>query len=143
MKILVSACLLGLCCRYDGQDKGNEKIKALSKNHVLVPLCPEQLGGLPTPRDKSERTANSVCTEQGKDVTAQFTKGAQEVLKMYKLLGCDMAILKSNSPSCGVTHIYDGSFQGKRIEGQGVTASLLLQEGIFVVEENSAFLDTL
>lgn len=135
MRILVSACLLGCACRYDGASKPREEMKA---RHELIPVCPEQLGGLPTPRPPAERQGDRVMTREGTDVTAQYRKGAEEALQLCRLFGCDCAVLKERSPSCGCSGIYDGSFSGRLTEGQGVTAELLTQAGIRVYGESEA-----
>jgi len=134
MKIC-SACLLGVNCRWDGKNKPNEKILELSKKEILIPVCPEQLGGLPTPREPSEQKLEKVFTKSGKDVTKNFIKGAEEVLRIAKLLNIKEAILKQKSPSCGSGQIYDGTFSDNLIEGDGVTASLLKNNGIKVISE--------
>jgi len=133
--ILCSACLLGLKCRYDGKSKLNKKVRELSKKVILIPVCPEQLGGLPTPREPAEQRGNKVVTKSGKDVTENFLKGAKEVLKITKIFGAKEAILKQKSPSCGCGKIYDGTFSGKVIKGDGVTASLLKRNRIRVITE--------
>ena len=135
MKILVSACLLGINSRYCGGGCLNEDIASLTKSHFLIPVCPEQLGGLPTPREPDEIRNGRVYEKSGKDNTDGFTRGAEETLRIAKLLGADMAILKQNSPSCGSSMIYDGTFSGKKIPGAGITASLLIQNGIRVISE--------
>ena len=132
---LCSACLLGEKCRYDGGSKPNEKIIALSKKEKLIPVCPEQLGGLPTPREPAEQRAEKVFTISGKNVTLQFENGAKQVLKIAKQLGIKEAILKQRSPSCGAGQIYDGTFSGKIIRGDGVTTALLKKNGIKVSSE--------
>ena len=136
MRILVSACLLGLACRYDGASKPREEIFALKERHELIPVCPEQLGGLPTPRVPAERQGEKVVTREGGDVTAQYRKGAEEALKLCRLFECSCAVLKERSPSCGCRGIYDGSFSGTLTEGQGVTAELLTRSGISVYGES-------
>ncbi|MEY8337465.1 DUF523 domain-containing protein [Lachnospiraceae bacterium 62-35] len=133
--VLISACLLGLCCRYDGEEKQYESIEALMKLCHLIPVCPEQLGGLKTPRDPAERRGNRVLTSKGEDVTNSYEKGAEEALKMARLFGCQKAILKEKSPSCGCGRIYDGSFSRKLIPGDGVTAGLFKSHGIEIVGE--------
>lgn len=138
MKILVSACLLGACCRYDGKSVPNEDIIALGKKHQLVPVCPEQLGGLPTPREPAEIKDGRVVTRDGRDVTEQFERGASETVKLAKTLECEMAVLKERSPSCGCKKIYDGSFSGNTVIGNGVTARMLIQNGICVFGETDA-----
>lgn len=129
-RILVSACLLGTKCKYSGGDNLCPRVLALVDQYLLIPVCPEQLGGLPTPRVPSERRGNRVVTRDGKDVTDQYEKGAQEALRLCKLFGCQAAILKSRSPSCGCGSIYDGSFTGTVVPGYGVTAALLSAHGI-------------
>ena len=138
MRILVSACLLGCACRYDGASKPREEIIALQERHELIPVCPEQLGGLPTPRPPAERQGDRVVTREGRDVTAQYRKGAEEALQLCRLLDCGCALLKERSPSCGCNGIYDGSFSGRLTPGQGVTAELLTRAGIRVYGESEA-----
>ena len=137
-KILVSACLLGIGCRYDGKEKANDRVLKLLNDPdvVLIPVCPEQLGGLPTPRIASERSGDRVVNQAGEDVTAQYWKGAEAALKMAELYGCKKAILRERSPSCGCGAIYDGSFSRQTIPGNGVTAELLLNHGIVVLGES-------
>lgn len=132
---LCSACLLGVKCRYDGKDKGHKGLIELSKSEVLVPVCPEQLGGLTAPREPSEQRGDRVFSRNGRDVTENFKKGADAVLKMAKALGAKEAIFKENSPSCGSKQVYDGTFSGKTIEGAGVTTKLLRENGIKVISE--------
>lgn len=135
MKILVSACLLGINSRYCGGGCLNEKIASLIGNHNLIPVCPEQLGGLPTPREPDEIREGRVFEKSGKENTDNFQKGAEETLRLARLLKADMAILKQNSPSCGSSMIYDGTFSSKKIPGSGITASLLIENGIRVISE--------
>ena len=132
--IIVSACLAGYRCRYDGKIVPDDEIVALVKQGCAIPVCPEMLGGLPCPRIPAERTEDGlrVVTREGNDVTEAFTSGAFEALRMAKLFGCDRAILKANSPSCGCGQIYDGTFSGTLIEGDGVTAELFKKNGIAV-----------
>ena len=136
MRILVSACLLGCPCRYDGKSKPNDKVLSLMARHTLIPVCPEQMGGLATPRAPAECQPDGVFTEAGADVTAQYKQGAEEALRLAKLYGCTCAILKERSPSCGSGEIYDGSFSRNLIAGDGVTAALLKANGIAVVGES-------
>lgn len=136
MKILVSACLLGACCRYDGRSKPYPGVALLGKEHQMVPICPEQLGGLPTPRPPAERQGDDVRTRDGLDVTAQYRRGAEEALKLCMLTGCRVALLKEKSPSCGGRCIYDGTFTGALVEGAGVTAELLRRYGVTVYGES-------
>ena len=133
MTILVSACLLGCPCRYDGTAKADPRVR-----HTLIPVCPEQLGGLPTPRLPSERREGGVFDRGGKDVTAQYRQGAEEVLRLARLYGCTHAVLKERSPSCGSGQIYDGSFSHVLVPGSGVAAELLAQNGITVLGESQA-----
>ena len=135
MKILISACLLGACCRYDGASKAHPLAALLAERHTLVPVCPEQLGGLPTPRPPAERRGGRVVTQSG-DVTEQYLRGAEETLKLCKLLGCEAAVLKERSPSCARGHAYDGTFSGTLTAGDGVTAELLAAHGILVYGES-------
>lgn len=132
---LCSACLLGIKCRYDNKSKPNKKVIELSKKEVLIPVCPEQLGGLPTPRENSERKGKKVITISGKDETENFERGAREVLKLAGLFGIKEAIFKQKSPSCGCGQIYDGTFSGKLIKGDGVTTELLKKNGLKVITE--------
>jgi len=134
MKIC-SACLLGINCRYSGEAKLNQKVIELAKKEILIPVCPEQLGGLPTPREACEQKGEKVFTKTGKNMTISFENGAQEVLKIAKLFGIKEAILKQRSPSCGCGKIYNGNFDGTIINGDGVTAKLLKENGIKVISE--------
>ena len=136
MTILVSACLLGCPCRYDGKSKPNDAVLPLMEHHTLIPICPEQMGGLATPRVPAERKDGGVFTERGGDVTEQYRRGAEEALRLAQLYGCKYAILKERSPSCGSGQIYDGSFSRRLIEGDGVTAQLLKAHGITVLGES-------
>ena len=140
MKILVSSCLLGIPCRYDGKPAPTaltkEQIEKIGENHTLIPVCPEMLGGLGAPRDPAERRGEKVLSKSGKDITEEFESGAKATLRIAKELGCDIALLKEKSPSCGCGSIYDGSFQGKLKEGNGVTSELLLRNGIKVIGES-------
>ena len=138
MKILVSACLLGVCCRYDGKSKPSQAVLDLAKKHELIPVCPEQLGGLSTPRPPAEIQGEFVRKQDGGDVTAQYQKGAEEAARLYELLDCDLAILNARSPSCGLDTIYDGSFSGTLTAGHGVTARLFLEKKIPVFTEETA-----
>ena len=136
MTVLVSACLLGCPCRHDGKSKPNADVLALMERHVLIPVCPEQMGGLATPRAPAERKDGGIFTESGTDVTAQYRRGAEEALRLAKLYGCTHAILKERSPSCGSGAIYDGSFSRALVPGDGVTAELLRKNGITVLGES-------
>lgn len=136
MNILISGCLLGLKCRYDGKEKKLSEIKKLIELYNLIPICPEQLGGLPTPRIPAERVKDRVITQVGVDVTKEYQIGAEEALKIAKLYNCKKAILKEKSPSCGCGKIYDGTFSRNLIVGNGVTGDLLLKNGIEVFGES-------
>lgn len=135
MRILVSACLLGVGCRFDGRSKPCKEVASLLKEHTLIPVCPEIYGGLPTPRPPAEIRDGKVITKEGTDVTAQYHKGAEQTLVLARLYGCKAAILKENSPSCGVGNIYDGTFSGSLAEGDGVSAALLKAHGLKVYTE--------
>lgn len=135
-KILVSACLLGIPCRYDGKSMPNEKVMALKEKYTLIPVCPEIYGGLPTPRTPSERVGDLVLMKDGKDVTENYNRGADATLKIAELNGAKIAILKAKSPSCGKGMIYDGTFSGALTAGDGVTVEKLTRVGIAVLTEN-------
>ena len=134
--ILVSACLLGCACRYDGQSKPNPLAQELARQGLAVPVCPEQLGGLPTPRVPAERRGDQGVTRDGRDVTAAYEKGAAEALRLTELFSCDAAILKERSPSCGSGAVYDGTFSGTLTAGWGAAAGLLREQGIRVLGES-------
>ena len=133
--LIVSACLAGFPCRYDGKKAINTAVQQLVKEGKAIPVCPEQLGGLPTPRLPAEMKAGKVINSDGNDVTEAFEKGAAVVLEIAKQYGCTGALLKARSPSCGKGRIYDGSFSGILIEGNGKTADLLMRNGITVTTE--------
>ena len=141
MNIIVSACLIGLNTRYSGDSGTVEWINALAGAHVLIPVCPEQLGGLPTPRVPCERRGEQVVSKENVDCTAEFRYGAEAALRVARLNDCRAAILKQRSPSCGSGTIYDGSFTGIKVSGDGLTAELLKKNGILVFseEEEAAF----
>lgn len=136
MNILVSACLLGVECRYSGDGAVAPGIKELLGHYSLIPVCPEIMGGLATPRTPAERQGNRVVTRDGEDVTAAYERGAREVLKLARLFGCQAAVLKERSPSCGRGRIYDGTFSGILTDGNGVCAELLESEGVKVYGES-------
>ena len=140
MNILVSACLLGVNCKYSGKNNRNENVLRLAEKHTLIPVCPEQLGGLPTPRYPSEICGGRVINNIGEDVTAYYEKGAGEALNIAKLFGCERAVLKARSPECGSKEIYDGTFTKTVIPGKGITAALLEENGIEVYDETDQFL---
>jgi len=137
---LVSSCLAGINCRYDGNNNLDEKVAELVKAGKAIPVCPEVLGGLATPRDPSEIILDDegnkkVVTEQGKDVTAEFKLGAEKTLEIAKIVDAKKVILQQRSPSCGAGKIYDGTFSGNLIKGNGLTSELLIKNGIEVLSE--------
>lgn len=134
MKIAVSACLLGENCKYNGGNNYNNKLVDFIKDHEVIALCPEVLGGLPTPRLPAEIVNGLVKQENGKSVDDDFKKGAEKALDTVKKNKVDLVILQSRSPSCGVNNIYDGSFTGKLIEGRGVFAKILMENNIKVID---------
>ncbi|MBS1361097.1 DUF523 domain-containing protein [Phascolarctobacterium succinatutens] len=134
MKILVSACLLGKNCKYNGGNNLNQSVLGFIEGHEVIGVCPEQLGGLSTPRLPAEIVDGVVTNKEGVSVDNEFRKGAQEALAVALENKVDLAILQSRSPSCGVKEIYDGSFSGKKIKGQGVFAKLLSARGIKVLD---------
>lgn len=134
MKILVSACLLGKNCKYNGGNNSNQGVLGFIEGHEVIGVCPEQLGGLSTPRLPAEMVEGVVTNKEGVSVDNEFRKGAQEALAVALENKVDLAILQSRSSSCGVKEIYDGSFSGKKIKGQGVFAKLLSARGIKVLD---------
>lgn len=137
-RMLISACLLGVNCRYDGNSQTLPELSRLMERYELIPVCPEQLGGLPTPRTPSERRDGRVVARDGKDVTEAFSRGAFQVCRIARLYGAELALLKARSPSCGHGEIYDGSFTGHRVPGNGVTAEALAAMGVTLYDENDA-----
>ena len=136
MNVLVSACLLGVACRYDGKSKPVESVVKLADKFTLIPFCPEVYGGLTTPRLPSEIVGDKVLHNDGTDVTAQYKKGAEEALRIAKLYNCKYAILKEKSPSCGKGKIYSGNFDRTLVDGDGITTRLLTENGITVLGES-------
>lgn len=137
MNILVSACLLGVKCRYDGKDNEDCYLhKLISKGYNIIPICPEQLGGLTTPREPSEIIDGKVINKCGEDVTNEFIKGSEEALKLAKIYNAEYAILKERSPSCGFGEIYDGTFSKRLINGNGICADLLFNNKIKIIGES-------
>ena len=134
MKIMVSACLTGENCKYNGGNNRNEKVLALLAGNEVIAVCPEVMGGLPTPRVPSELRDGIVMSRDGRNVDAQFRAGAQKCLEIALREKPDLIILQSRSPSCGVKQRYDGSFSGKLTVGPGVTAELLIGHGFHVVD---------
>lgn len=142
--IVISACLCGVNCKYNGKNNLNEKCLKLLQEGKAILICPEQLGGLTTPRNPSEIIGNAkevflgtgkVLSKEGKNVTKEFIKGAEEALSIAKAVHASKAILKEGSPSCGCNYVYDGSFSGKKIRGKGLTAHLFESNGIDVISE--------
>ena len=134
-KILVSACLLGINCKYNGKNNKNEKVLDYVKDKYVIPVCPEVFGGLSTPRIPSEINNNKIINKEGIDVTKYFVDGAKKTLKKAKTLNIKKAMLKQKSPSCGCGKIYDGTFSDNIIDGDGVTTKLLKENGIKVITE--------
>lgn len=136
MRILISTCLLGCSCRYDGGTKPCAAAIALKEKHQLIPVCAEQLGGLTTPRTPCERVGDKVMSAEGENRTEAYRRGAEEALKLFDLFECDCAVLKARSPMCGSNVIYDGTFSGKFKPGDGVLAEMLKKRGIRVYTED-------
>lgn len=138
MKILISACLLGINCRYNGAAQPDEKLIRFveESGHCFIHVCPECLGGLPVPRAPAEIIGTKVRLKSGEDVTQQFYDGAERTLAIAKAEGCELAILKERSPSCGCGMIYDGTFTGTQVKGNGITAQMLLDHGFPVYGES-------
>ncbi|MFA6947805.1 MAG: DUF523 domain-containing protein [Eubacteriales bacterium] len=136
MNILVSACLLGFRCRYDGDSRVCAALERISEHNRLIPFCPEIYGGLPTPRPSAEISGDRVITRIGGDVTAQYAIGAEQAVYAAKAFSCELCILKERSPSCGRDYIYDGTFSGKLIPGSGIAARMLMQERFNVIGES-------
>lgn len=136
MNILISACLMGINCRYNGKSEIIKELEELKEKYNLVPICPEIYGGLKTPRNPAERVNDKVLTNNGEDVTYNYAKGAEEILKLAKFYDCKYAILKERSPSCGFGRIYDGTFSKTTIDGNGVTADLLSKNGVKIIGES-------
>lgn len=134
-KVLVSACLLGLNCKYDGKNNRNEKVLEYIKDKEVIPVCPEIFGGLQTPRIPSEIVGDKVLNREKIDVTKEYQKGAEETLYLAKLFNVKKALLKESSPSCGSNTIYDGTFSKNKKEGMGITAQLLKENGIEIISE--------
>lgn len=136
MNIIVSACLLGTACRYDGKSKVNTQVTDLLQKHTLIPVCAEIFGGLSTQRPPAEIVGNRVINSEGRDVTENYVRGANEVLRLARLYDAKIAILKERSPSCGSGRVYDGSFTGTLTDGDGICARLLKENGITVLGES-------
>lgn len=136
-RYVVSACLAGQCCRYDGRSNLRAEVAVLVEAGEAVPVCPEVLGGLPTPRTPSERKGGRVCFATGEDVTEAFAAGAEAALYIAEECGCSAAILKARSPSCGCGRIYDGTFTHTLIDGDGLFAELLRKKGFRLFTEET------
>ena len=130
MTILVSACLLGENYKYNGGNNRNERVLRYVEGHEIIPVCPEILGGLPCPRKPVEWVGDRVLTRDGDDCTENFRLGVQRAMDIIASKHVDLAILQSRSPTCGVKQIYDGTFSGVRIDGQGALARELKERGI-------------
>lgn len=135
-KVLISACLLGTPCRYDGKSKPCAAARQLKEKYELIPVCPESLGGLAIPRQPSEIVGDRVLSKGGEDITEQFRSGAMRTLQIAGENRCTLAVLKEKSPSCGSGIIHDGSFGGGLTEGWGITAALLRDNAIRVIGES-------
>ncbi len=133
--ILVSACLLGENCKYNGGNNRCEKVCELLKKYKIIPVCPETAGGLPVPRKPAEISGNKVLMSDGTDVTSEFEKGAKLTLEAAIAYSCKKAVLKAKSPSCGSNKIYDGTFSKKIVNGDGITAKLLKENGVVIFTE--------
>ena len=144
--ILISACLLGVACRYDGLSKplDREIIEKLREQYHLIPVCPEVMGGLPTPRIPAEISSDGkVFRQDGLDVTENYIRGAKEALRLAEIFQCDTALMKEKSPSCGAGKIYDGSFSKTLTDGNGIASELLQKNGIRIVGESKIFAEKL
>lgn len=137
-KILVSACLIGENCRYDGKNSSNQFVLALAKYYDIIPICPEVSGGLKTPRYPSEIKDGKVINSKGRDVTDNYHDGAYWATSIVRMYHIKLAIMKENSPSCGTHQIYDGTFTNKKIPGSGITTKKLIQAGVKVINEDEA-----
>lgn len=137
MRYIVSACLAGEQCRYDGKANTCEQIRKLVEQGGALAVCPEVLGGLPTPRAPAEIRCGRVMTRDGRDVTGAFAAGAREALRLAREAGCTCAILKARSPSCGSGEIYDGTFSRTRVPGEGLFARMAREAGLSVRTEET------
>lgn len=137
MKILVSACLVGVNCKYNGSNNQNDELIEFLKGHEVYLCCPEVAGGLSIPRISAEVKGNEVYNKEGTKVSTPFYEGAKKTLDLALQRGCKVAILKDGSPSCGSTYIYDGTFTGNKINLKGITVRTLEKNGIMVLNENN------
>ena len=135
-RLLISACLLGCCCKYNGGHNLHPLAERLGEEYELVAVCPESFGGLPIPREPSERVGDRVLSKSGLDVTTAFRRGAERAVELAKKTGAKKAVLKERSPSCGFGKIYDGSFTGTVVPGNGVAAQALAAEGVAIWGES-------
>ena len=134
MKVIVSACLAGDYCKYNGGNNLNQKMMDFLQSHEIIKVCPEVLGGLPIPRPSAEIVAGQVMNTEGKNITKEFTFGAQKAFEIVKKENPNLIILQSRSPSCGIKQIYDGTFSGKKITGHGLFAALCIEAGYKVLD---------
>jgi uncharacterized protein YbbK (DUF523 family) len=140
--ILISACLLGAACRYDGCSKplDSQIVEKFKQSYHLIPVCPEIMGGLPTPRIPAEIMSDGrVLRQDGADVTENYLRGARETLRLAEIFQCKNAVLKERSPSCGTGKIYDGTFTKSLTDGNGIAADLLIKSGVRVIGESEIF----
>ncbi|MCI8419589.1 MAG: DUF523 domain-containing protein [Oscillospiraceae bacterium] len=135
-KLLISACLLGTNCKYSGGNNYTPLAEALKERFRLVPVCPETMGGLTSPREPAERAGDKVLSRSGEDWTAAFRLGAERALETALAQGITLAVLKERSPSCGCGAVYDGTFTGAVVRGDGVTAELLKAHGLRILGES-------
>lgn len=137
--VLISACLLGVDCKYNGSNNklDDEIIHSLKEKYNLIPVCPEIMGGMPTPRNPVEISDGKVFDYDGEEFTKEFEKGSEEVVKLAKLYDATIATLKENSPSCGSNYIYDGTFNHQKIKGMGIAAHKLSKENIKLFSEEN------
>jgi len=135
MKIMVSACLLGENCKYNGGNNRNEKVLEYVRGHQVISVCPEVMGGLPTPRVPSEIRDNVVINKEGTIVDKEFRKGAKEAFEIALRENVDLVILKAKSPSCGTKQVYDGTFSGRLVDGQGIFTAMIKEAGISFIDE--------
>ena len=134
MKVIVSACLAGDNCKYNGGNNLNQKMMAFLQTHEIIKVCPEVLGGLPTPRPSAEIVNGQVMNTEGKNITKEFSLGAQKAFEIVQQKNPDLIILQSRSPSCGIKQIYDGTFSGKKIHGHGLFAEFCIKAGYKVLD---------
>ena len=135
-KLLISACILGTNCKYNGKNNYNPLVEKLKERYILIPICPEEMGGLSTPRNPSEILNDKVISSKGDDVTNNFFDGANKALDIAKKENISKALLKEGSPSCGSNYIYDGTFTKTKVDGMGITARLLKNNNIKIYNEN-------